>query len=138
MTYGLAFETVLNTASKDQLGTGKNQINVGALAVKPWSRSFLTAFTLKQITSVGGDSQRASFSNTELRVVPVWILQDGWAVTGDLRQTWEHRSHLNWQRVELSLNKQFDPQWAGSIGYTRDIGDKKDRGAIGITAKYFF
>lgn len=138
LTYGLSFETVLPAASKDALGTGKYQLNVAGLVVKAWSRSFLTAVALKQITSVAGDSDRAKFSNTEIRLVPVWILQDGWAVTGELRQTWEHRSDQNWQRAELTLNKQFNLQWAGSVGYSRDFGDKKDKGAIGIAAKYFF
>ena len=137
-TYGLAFEGVAPTASKDPLGTGRYQLNVGGLAVKAWSRSFLTAFTLKQYTSLGGDSDRAKFSNTEVRIVPVFILPDGWAVTGDIRQTWEHRSNQSWQRLELTLNKQFSSQWAGSIGYTKDLGDKKDDGAIGLTVKYFF
>ena len=137
-TYGLAFETVLPTASKDPLGTGRYQMNVGGLAVKAWSRSFLTAFTMKQITSVGGDDHRDKFSNTEMRLVPVFILSDGWAITGDVRQTWEHRSSKSWQRLELTVNKQFTTQWAASLGYTRDFGDKKDDGAIGATVKYFF
>jgi len=138
MTYGLAFETVLDAASKNELGTGKHQLNVGALVVKPWSRGFLTAATLKQVTSVGGDSQRAKFSNTELRFIPVFILQDGWAVTGDLRQTWEHRSSQSWQRLELSLNKQFNVHWAGGIGISKDFDDKKDRSTLSVAAKYFF
>ena len=136
--YGAAFEVVAPTASKDELGTGRWQGNVGVLAVKPWSRSFLTAFAAKQYTSLGGDGDRAKFSNTELRIVPVLMLSDGWALSGDLRQTWEHRSDASWQRIEATINKQFTPQWAGSLGYTRDFGDRKDGGAVAATVKYFF
>jgi hypothetical protein len=138
MTYGLSFETVLPIASDDALGTGRYQLNVGALAVKAWSRSFLTAAVIKQTTSLGGDSHRDDFSNTEIRLVPVVILSGGWAITGDIRQTWEHRSNLSWQRVEATLNKQITAQWAGSVSYSRDFGDKKDDGTFSAAVKYFF
>jgi hypothetical protein len=87
-TYGASCETVLPVASKDELGTGRYQQNAGALAVRAFSRSFLAAAVLKQTTSLGGDSARDKFSNTDLRVVPVFILPDGWGVTGEVRQTW--------------------------------------------------
>lgn len=138
MTYGLSFETVLPVASDDVLGTGRYQLNFAALAVKPWSRSFLTAVAIKQTTSLGGDGHRDEFSNTDIRFVPVVILSDGWAVTGEIRQTWEHRSNLSWQRAEATLNKQITAQWAGSVSYGRDFGDKKDDGAISVAVKYFF
>jgi hypothetical protein len=137
-TYGASFETVLPVASKDELGTGRYQLNAGGLAVRAFSRSFLAAAVVKQTTSMGGDSARDKFSNTELRVVPVFILPDGWAVTGEVRQTWEHRSGLGWQRVEATLNKQLDLHWAGSLSLSRDFGDRKDRGAISAAVKYFF
>lgn len=136
--YGGSAEVVAPVASKDQLGTGRWQANIGVLAVKPWSRSVLTAFVAKQTTSLGGDAQRAKFSNTELRLVPVLMLADGWALSGDLRQTWEHRSDQSWQRIEATLNKQFSTQWAGSLGYSHDFGDRKDRGALSAAVKYFF
>ncbi len=136
--YGASFEVVAPAASKDELGTGRWQVNVGALAVKPWTRAFLTAFVAKQTTSMGGDADRAKFSNTELRLVPVMMLADGWALSGELRQTWEHRSDASWQRVEGTLNKQFSAQWAGSLGYSHDFGDKKDRGTFSAAVKYFF
>lgn len=136
--YGASFEIVAPAASKDQLGTGRWQGNVGALAVKPWTRAFLTAFVLKQTSSMGGDSDRAKFSNTEVRLVPVMMLSGGWALSGELRQTWEHRSDASWQRVEGTLNKQFSAQWAGSLSYSRDSGDRKDRGAFSAAVKYFF
>jgi len=135
---GASFEVVAPTASKDALGTGRWQGNVGALAVKPWSRSLITAFVLKQTTSLWGDDDRAKFSNTELRLVPVVMLANGWAVSGEVRQTWEHRSSQSWQRVEATLNKQFSAQWAGSLGYSHDFGDKKDRGTMSAAVKYFF
>lgn len=137
-TYGASFETVLPVASKDELGTGRYQLNAGGLAVRAFSRSFLAAAVIKQTTSVGGDSARDKFSNTEVRVVPVFILSDGWAVTGEVRQTWEHRTDLNWQRVEATLNKQLDLHWAGSVSLGRDFGDRKDRGAVSAAVKYFF
>jgi len=138
MTYGLSFETVLPVASDDALGTGRYQLNFAALAVKPWSRSFLTAVAIKQTTSLGGDGHRDEFSNTDIRLVPVVILSDGWAITGEIRQTWEHRSNLSWQRAEATLNKQFSAHWAGSVSYGRDFGDKKDDGALSLAVKYFF
>ena len=138
LIYGGALEVVAPAASKDELGTGRWQVNVGALAVKPWTKAFLTAFALKQYTSLAGDAERAEFSNTELRLVPVLMLGDGWALSGDVRQTWEHRSGLSWQRYEATLNKQFSLQWAGSLGYTHDFGDRPDRGTVILTAKYFF
>nr|WP_295080444.1 hypothetical protein [uncultured Roseateles sp.] len=137
-TYGASMETVLPVASKDALGTGRYQLNVGALAVRAFSASFLAAGVLKQITSVGGDGARESMRNTEIRVVPVFILPDGWAVTGELRQTWEHVSDFSWQRAEATLNKQFDLHWAGSVSLGRDFGDRKDRGALSLAVKYFF
>ncbi len=136
--YGASFEVVAPAASKDEIGTGRWQGNVGALAVKPWTRAFLTAFVVKQTTSLGGDADRAKFSNTEIRFVPVMMLPDGWALSGEVRQTWEHRSDASWQRVEGTLNKQFSAQWAGSLGYSRDFGDRKDRGAFSAAVKYFF
>lgn len=135
-TYGASFETVLPVASRDELGTGRYQLNAGVLAVRAFSRSFLMAGVLKQTTSLGGDGNK--FSNTDVRVVPVFILADGWAVTGEVRQTWEHRSGLNWQRVEATLNKQIDLHWAGSISLSRDLGERKDSGAISAAVKYFF
>lgn len=137
-TYGASFEVVLPTASKDALGTGRNQLNASVLAVRPYSSSFIAAFAAKQTTSVGGDSDRAKFSNSEVRFVPVFILDGGWAVIGELRQTWEHRSDASWQRVEVVLNKQFTSTWAGSLGYGHDFGDRKDRGALSAAVKYFF
>lgn len=138
-TYGASLETVLPTASRDALGTGRYQLNGAMLAVRAFSASFLAAGVIKQSTSVGGDSDRAKFSNTDVRLVPVFILPQGWAVTGELRQTWEHRGEkASWQRVELSLNKQFDLNWAGSISAGRDWGDRKDRGAVSVALKYFF
>lgn len=137
-TFGASLETVLPIASKDELGTGRYQLNAAVLAVRAVSSSFLVAAALKQTTSVGGDSARAKFSNTDLRIVPVWILPDGWAVTGEVRQTWEHRSDASWQRVEAVLNKQFTQEWGGSLGYGRDFGDRKDRGAVSAAVKYFF
>ena len=137
-TYGASVETVLPVASKDALGTGRYQLNAAALLVRAFSPRFLTAVAAKQVTSIGGDSDRDKFSNTELRVVPVFILDQGWAVTGELRQTWEHRSNRDWQRAEVVLNKQFTQHWAGSLGAGRDFGDREDRGAVSVAVKYFF
>lgn len=137
-TYGAAVETVLPIASKDELGTGRYQLNVSGLVVRAFSASFLTAAALKQSSSIGGDSARPAISSTDFRIVPVFILPDGWAVTGELRQTWEHKTELTWQRAEVSLNKQFDAQWAGSVSAGRDFGDRKDRGAYSVALKYFF
>lgn len=137
-TYGASFETVLPVASKDALGTGRYQLNAAVLAVRAFSPQFIAALALKQTTSVGGDTDRAKFSNTEIRFVPVLILAGGWAVTGELRQTREHRQELSWQRVEAVLNKQFTRDWAGSVGVSHDFGDRKDRGAVSAAVKYFF
>lgn len=137
-TYGASFETALPVASPDELGTGRYQINVGGLVVRAFSPSFIAAAVLKQTTSVGGDSARDKFSNTDVRVVPVFIMPGGWALTGEVRQTWEHRSNLSWQRVEATLNKQFDAHWAGSLSYGQDSGDRKDGGAVSLAVKYFF
>ncbi len=137
-TYGVAAETVLPTASRDELGTGRYQANVSGLVVRAFSARFIAAAVLKQTTSLGGDSARAKFSNTEMRFIPVFILPDGWAVTGELRQTWEHTADLSWQRAEVTLNKQFDARWAGSLSASRDSGDRKDRGALSVAVKYFF
>lgn len=137
-TYGASLETVLPVASQDALGTGRYQLNAAALLVRVFSPQFIAAVAAKQVTSVGGDSDRDKFSNSEVRLVPVLILDQGWAVTGELRQTWEHRSDLNWQRVEVVLNKQFTPHWAGSLGAGRDFGDREDRGAVSVALKYFF
>jgi hypothetical protein len=137
-TSGASFETVLPVASKDELGTGRYQFNVGALAVRAFSPSFLTAGVVKQSTSFGGDSARPKISDTEVRLVPVFILPAGWAVTGELRQTWEHETNFRWQRAEATLNKQFDLHWAGSLSLGRDYGDRPDRGAVSVAVKYFF
>jgi hypothetical protein len=137
-SYGASLETVLPLASKDELGTGRYQLNVAGLLVKVFSPSFIAAGALKQTTGVGGDSARASFSNTEVRLVPVFILPGGWAITGELRQTWEHRTDFSWQRVELTLNKQFDANWAGSMSASRDFSDRRDGGGASVALKYFF
>ena len=137
-TYGASFETVLPVASPDDLGTGRYQLNVGGLVVRAFSASFIAAAVLKQTTSIGGDSARSKFSNTDFRIVPVFILPAGWAITGEIRQTWEHRSDLSWLRVEGTVNKQFDANWAGSLSYGRDSGDRKDGGAVSAAVKYFF
>lgn len=137
-TYGASFETVLPLASPGELGTGRYQLNVSGLVVRAFSASFIAAAVLKQTTSVGGDSARDELGNTEVRVVPVVILPDGWAISGEGRQTWEHRSNLTWQRVEGTLNKQFDANWAGSLTFGHDFGDRKDGGAVSVAVKYFF
>lgn len=137
-TTGASFETVLPVASKDELGTGRYQFNVGALAVRAFSPSFIAAGVVKQSTSFGGDSARPKISNTEVRLVPVFILPAGWAVTGELRQTWEHETSFRWQRTEATVNKQFDQHWAGSLSLSRDYGDRPDRGAVSVALKYFF
>ena len=137
-TTGASFETVLPVASKDELGTGRYQFNVGALAVRAFSPGFIAAGVVKQSTSFGGDSARPKISNTEVRLVPVFILPAGWAVTGELRQTWEHETSFRWQRTEATVNKQFDQHWAGSLSLSRDYGDRPDRGAVSVALKYFF
>lgn len=137
-TYGASAEAVFPGASKDALGTGKYQLNFAGLLVRPLSERVIIAGALKRVTSVGGDRDRPDFSNTEIRLVPVLILQHGWAITGELRQTWEHRSDLSWQRIEAVVNKQFSAKWAGSVGWGRDVGDRKDGGAVSVSAKYFF
>ncbi len=137
-TYGMSAETVLPTANRDELGTGRYQANVSGLLVRAFSPRFIAAAVLKQTTSLGGESERAKFSNTEVRIVPVFILPGGWAVSGELRQTWEHTADLDWQRVEVTVNKQFDVRWAGSLSASRDSGDRKDRGALSVAVKYFF
>jgi hypothetical protein len=86
-TYGASAEMVLPTAREDPLGTGRYQLNVAALLVRAVSPRFILAGAVKQTTSVGGDDKRPSFSNTDIRVVPVFILDDGLAVNGELRQT---------------------------------------------------
>ncbi|MCA3019331.1 MAG: hypothetical protein ING73_05110 [Rhodocyclaceae bacterium] len=138
-TYGASAETVLPTASKDALGTGRYQANVAGLAVYAASPSFILAGVVKQTSSVGGDTKRPSFSNTEVRLVPVIILSQGWAVTGELRQTWEHKGgNKTWQRAEIVANKQFSAQWASSLSYSRDFGDRRDQGAFSLALKHFF
>jgi hypothetical protein len=137
-TYGASLETVLPLASQDELGTGRYQLNVAGLVVRAFSPSFIAAGALKQTTGLGGDSARAAFSNTELRLVPVFILPEGWAITGELRQTWEHRTDFSWQRAELTLNKQFNLNWAGSISASRDFSDRRDGGGASLAVKYFF
>lgn len=140
--YGLSFETVLDTASKDALGTGRNQLNFAALAVRPWSPGFISAFAAKRITALGSDGGSPKFNNTEVRFIPVFILPDGWAITGEVRQTWEHRGtsaqEKSWRRYEATLNKQFNLQWAGSVSYSTDTGDNKDDGTYSLAVKYFF
>lgn len=137
-TVGGSLETVLPIASNDALGTGRYQLNVAGLAVLAVSPSFLTAIAVKQTTSVGGDGNRPDFSNTDVRLVPVFILPQGWAITGELRQTWEHKTDLTWQRVEVTLNKQLTAQWGASLSYGQDSGDRKDRGSVSAAVKYFF
>ncbi|MEG2884857.1 MAG: hypothetical protein RR884_09785 [Acinetobacter sp.] len=137
-SYGVSAEIVLPTAGKDELGTGRYQFNVGGLIVYPVSPHLLTAGVIKQSTSVAGDHDRDKISNTEIRFIPVFILSDGWAISGELRQTWEHKSDQDWQRIEVSLNKQFDIHWAGVLSTSRDFGDRKDHGAALIAMKYFF
>lgn len=137
-TVGAAVETVLPAASDDALGLGKVQVNFGAIAVKPLSRQVLMAGLVKHSSGFAGERERPDFSNTEVRLIPVLLLSDGWAVSGELRHTTEHRSGLHWQRVEASLNKQFDPTWAGSLSYARDSGDRPDRGTLTAAVKYFF
>ena len=74
-----------------------------------------------------------------MRFVPVYMLTDGWAISGELRQVWEHRGEqARWQLAEAVLNKQFNQNWAGSMSYSRQFGDRKDRGAVGAAVKYFF
>ena len=137
-TYGASVETVLPLASEDELGTGRYQLNVAGLVVRAFSPSFLAAGALKQTTGFGGDDTRASISNTEVRLVPVFILPEGWAVTGELRQTWEHRTDFSWQRAEITLNKQFNLNWAGSVSTSRDFSDRRDGGGVSMALKYFF
>ncbi len=137
-TYGASAEVVLPTASKDPLGTGRYQLNVAGLVVRAVSSRFILAGAVKQTTSVGGDDKRPSFSNTDIRIVPVFILDDGWAINGELRQTWEHKTHTTWQKAEVVLSKQLSTQWGSSLSYSRDFGDRKDRGAFSLALKYFF
>jgi hypothetical protein len=99
---------------------------------------FIAAGPRKQTTGVGGDNARAYFGNTELRLVPVFILPEGWAITGELRQTWEHRTDFKWQRAELTLNKQFNLNGAGSVSTSRDFSDRRDGGGASMALKCFF
>lgn len=124
-------------ASPDELGTGRYQLNVGGLVVRA-SASFIAAAVLKQTTSIGGDSARSKFSNTDFRHRARLHPARRLGHHGEIRQTWEHRSDLSWQRVEGTVNKQFDANWAGSLSYGRDSGDRKDGGAVSAAVKYFF
>ncbi len=136
--HGAAVEVVLPVASEDALGTGRGQLNASGIVIRVFSPSFLTAVVLKQVTSVGGDADREAFSNTEVRLIPEWLMADGYAMMGEWRHTMEHRSDKHWQRAEASLIKRFDRNWAVQIGYSRDFGARPDRGSLFVSTRYLF
>lgn len=138
---GGSAEIVLPIASNDALGTGKYQLNFGALAVRPVNARFMVAFVAKQVTSVGGDGNRNDLSTTELRVLPIFPLDNGWAVVGEYRRIFSHEdANPTYSYGEVSLNKQLDTHWALSGSYSRTICDcsARDDGGISASVKYFF
>lgn len=136
--HGAAVEVVLPVASDDALGMGRGQLNASGILIRVFSPSFLTALVLKRVSSVGGDENRLGFNNTEIRVIPEWLLADGYAMMGEWRYTEEHRTDSRWQRAEVLLIKRFDRNWAAQIGYSRDVGDRPDRGSFFVSTRYLF
>lgn len=138
---GASTEIVLPIASKDALGFGKYQVNFGALAVRPVNAHFMVALVAKQVTSVGGDSNRSDINTTEFRVLPIFPLDNGWAVVGEYRRVFSHENaNPTFSYGEVSLNKQLDTHWALSGSYSHTICDcgAGDDGGISASVKYFF
>lgn len=152
-TFGASAEVVLPVASSEALGKGRYLMGVGALAVKPWSNKFLTAFVAKTSHSIGGyntslnqqtnvtsaSSDLTNYTVSEVRFMPIFILDGGYAVVGEVRQSWgQIPDRAQWTYVKVDLNKQFNVNWAATIGINKTYGDLKDYGGISASIKYFF
>lgn len=152
-TIGGSGELVLPIATEPALGKNKYLVGIGALAVKPWSREFITAFVAKQTQSLGGYnnslnpsanvssviSDQTTYTSTEIRFMPIFVLKDGWAVVVDGRQYWgQIPRSAQWTFVKVDVNKQFTQHWAGTIGLSKTFDALADRGALSASVKYFF
>ena len=138
---GGSAEVVLPVASSDALGSGKYQLNVALLAVRPVNRRFMAAFALKQVTSVAGDSDRNDIRTTEVRVLPIFPLDNGWALVTEYRRVFSHESaNPTYSYAEGSLSKQLNANWNMSGSYSRTLCQcsARDDGAVGLAIKYFF
>ena len=152
-TLGLSGEAVLPIATEPALGKNKYLVGVGGLAVKPWSREFITAFVIKQTQSLGGYNQslnpsanissaangQSNYTSSEIRFMPIFVLADGWAVVADARQYWgQIPNSAKWTLVKVDLNKQITQNWATTIGLSKTFDALADRGALSASVKYFF
>ncbi|MDN3988681.1 hypothetical protein [Zwartia vadi] len=152
-TIGASAEVVLPLASSDALGKGRYLLGVGALAVKPWSNRFITAFVAKTSNSIGGyntslnqqtnvtsaSSDLQNYTVREIRFMPIFILDNGWALVGEARQSWgQLPDRAQWTFFKVDLNKQFTANWAATIGINKTFGDLQDMGGVSASVKYFF
>ena len=152
-TLGLSGEAVLPVATEPALGKNKYLIGVGGLAVKPWSRDFITAFVVKQTQSLGGYNQslnpsanissaangQTNYTSSEIRFMPIFVLKDGWAIVADARQYWgQIPNSAKWTLVKVDLNKQITQNWATTIGLSKTFDALADKGALSASVKYFF
>ena len=152
-TLGLSGEVVLPIATEPALGRNKYLVGIGGLAVKPWSREFITAFVVKQSQSIGGYNYslnpsanissaangQTNYTASEIRFMPIFVLNDGWAVVADARQYWgQIPNTAKWTVVKVDLNKQFTQNWAATIGLSKTFDALADQGALSASVKYFF
>ncbi|MBU3594533.1 hypothetical protein ICN42_10570 [Polynucleobacter sp. 71A-WALBACH] len=152
-TLGLSGEAVLPIATEPALGKNKYLIGVGGLAVKPWSRDFITAFVVKQTQSLVGYNQslnpsanissaangQTNYTSSEIRFMPIFVLKDGWAIVADARQYWgQIPNSVKWTLVKVDLNKQITQNWATTIGLSKTFDALADKGALSASVKYFF
>jgi hypothetical protein len=136
---GGSAEMVFPTAAADALGTGKYQANIAALAVRPVSASYISAFVIKENSSVWGDGDRDDIRTTELRTLAIFILPKAFSLIGDYKFNLSHVGRNDrWHTGEVSLGKQFTLNWAGGVAVQKNWGDRPDDGSISASVKYFF
>ena len=84
-SYGAVLESVLPTATSDELGTGKVQLNPAIYGVYMPTPNWFAALAYKQSWSVAGDGGRDNINNGRIRFVLAYLSDTNWWAMVDPR-----------------------------------------------------
>ena len=84
-SYGAVLESILPTATGDELGSGKVQLNPAVYGVYMPTPNWFAALAYKQSWSVAGDGGRDNINNGRIRFVLAYLSDTNWWVMIDPR-----------------------------------------------------
>jgi hypothetical protein len=129
-TFVGGLEAVLPTASEDELGSGKLQLNPVLAGVYSFNPQTFAALTAKHFFSVAGESDRDDIVQGQYRLILARTTESGWWFLAD-PQLWvdyekDDRVHFT---TEVEIGKMLTPNtsiWLRGGGHIAGDWDKDD------------